>query len=50
MQCGLDMVLGEVPKNSPEILKGCRRPSVFALSRASDVVDLQDHPDYLSGQ
>jgi len=62
MQCGLDMVLGEVPKTSrtAEIFFKCsraqpsvtvlRRVLVLALSLASDVVNLQDHLDYLCSQ
>lgn len=62
MQCGLDMVLGEVPKISrtadtfllvlehSRALWWIRSVLVLALSLASDVVNLEDHLDYLCSQ
>lgn len=53
MQRSLDMVLEGSAldlQNSSEIFNCSGRPSVLAFSWASDVVDLQDHLDHLSGQ
>jgi len=61
MQCGLDTQLWEVPKTSTtaqaKIEEHIRAisfhrtgASVFALSWVSDVVNLQDHSDYLCSQ
>lgn len=50
MPCYLDMVLWGSALNLEHSYKVSRRPSVLALSWASDVIDLQDHLDYLSSQ
>lgn len=49
VRCGLNMKLEEVPKTS-SVSEHQVSTSFLGLSRAPDVIDLQDHPDHLGSQ